>query len=439
EKHEQPPPSKEVKEIEILESKVSDLPETRMLYYENPYLHEFEANVLQVSDDKNVVLDETAFYPEGGGQPADKGYLEFGRQRSEVVDVQKVGKVIIHTLKGLVPQKGDVAKGVINWERRGSLMKHHTATHLIMGAARRVLGDHVWQSGSQKGADKTRLDVSHFRRLTPDEIHEIEKLANNAVIQNIPVETRWMPRGEAESLYGFRLYQGGAVPGKEIRVVKTGDWEVEACGGTHLKNTGEIGFIKIVHTERIQDGVERIIFSAGLPALETVQERERLLWKVSGVLNAPSEKLEKTVERLVRELKELRREKDRLIEEIADLVAKEFMATAKKIGALRVVARKVEEVDVDRLIKIARELVEREGTMVVVLCGVNRTARLVVMAGKEATKLGVDAAEIARGVASVLGGGGSGRSDFAQGGGTLVEKASDALRKVEEIITKQLD
>ena len=438
ERHEQPPPSKEAEKIEVLESKVSDLSGTRMLYYEDPYLPEFEARVLRVLDGENVVLDKSAFYPEGGGQPADEGYLKFGELRSEVVDVQKVGKVILHVVEGRVPKKGDVVKGIIDWERRSSLMKHHTATHLIMGAARRVLGEHVWQSGSQKGVDKTRLDVSHFRRLTQDEIHEIERLANNAVIQNIPVETRWMPRGEAESCYGFRLYQGGVVPGKEIRVVKIGDWDVEACGGTHLSNTGEIGFIKIVHTERIQDGVERIVFSAGLPALEAVQENERLLWKVSEVLNAPLEKLEKTTERLVREWKEVRREKERLIEEIADLTAKEFMATARKIGMLKVVTQRVREVDVDRLIKIASELVEREGNMVVALCGVDKTARLVVMAGKEAVELGVDAGEIASEAASVLGGGGSGRPDFAQGGGTLVEKASDALRRVKETITKQL-
>ncbi|MFQ5759098.1 MAG: alanine--tRNA ligase, partial [Candidatus Bathyarchaeia archaeon] len=186
ERHEQPPPSKQTKEIEILESKVSDLPETRMLYYEDPYLHGFEAEVLRVLNGKNVVLDRTSFYPEGGGQPADHGYLRFNGTQSEVVDVQRVGKVILHVVKGQVPEKGDVVKGVIDWERRSSLMKHHTATHLIMGAARHVLGEHVWQSGSQKGVDKARLDVSHFQRLTSNEIHEIERLANNAVIQNIP-------------------------------------------------------------------------------------------------------------------------------------------------------------------------------------------------------------------------------------------------------------
>jgi len=247
-----------------------------------------------------------------------------------------------------------------------------------------------------------------------------------------------MPREQAEKQYGFRLYQGGVVPGREIRVVKTQDWEVEACGGTHLKNTGELGFIKITHTERIQDGVERIVFSAGLPALKAVQENERTLWRVSEALNVPLEKVEKTAERLVEDWKEARRERERLLKEIADFKAKEYLSTAKEIQGLKVVTQKVKEVDVDRLIKTASELVKMEPRMVAVLCGVNGTARIVVMAGRDAVKCGINARNIADATASILGGGGSGRPDFAQGGGTLTRKVLEALRKAEEVIRGQL-
>ena len=324
-------------------------------------------------------------------------------------------------------------------------MKHHTTTHVIMGAARRVLGEHVWQAGSQKGAERSRLDISHFKRLTREEIHEIERLANQAAIRNIPVETSWMPREQAEKKYGFRLYQGGVVPGREIRVVKTGDWDVEACGGTHLKNTGEIGFIKIVRTERIQDGVERIVFSAGLPAVKAVQENEKLLWKVSKILNAPLEKLEKTTERLVKGWKEARREKKRLLEEIALREAMEPEARAevrktKPIDGVKFVTQEFEQVDMDRMIKTASELVKRNPEVVAVFHGVERkTARIVVMAGKDAVKRGINSREIAGEAASVLGGGGSGRPDFAQGGGTHIKKVSEALRRAEEVIRRQLE
>ncbi len=444
ERHVQAPPQREEEKMGEREAEVSGLPETGMLYYEDPYLSEFEARVLRVLNDKHVILEKTAFYPEGGGQPADHGYLTFDKARSEVVDVQKVGSVIFHAVKGRVPREGDKVRGTIDWERRSSFMKHHTSTHVIMGAARRVLGEHVWQAGSQKGAERSRLDISHFKRLTREEIDEIERLANQAVIRNIPVETSWMPREQAEKQYGFRLYQGGVVPGREIRVVRTGDWDVEACGGTHLKNTGEIGFVKIVRTERIQDGVERIVFSAGLPALKAVQENEKLLWKVSEILNAPLEKLEKTTERLVEGWKEARREKKRLLEEIAkrEAIEPEVRAELRKtkpIDGVTFVTQKFEQIDIDRMIKTASELVKRNPEVIAVFHGVERkTARIVVMAGKKAVKRGINSAEIAGEAASMLGGGGSGRRDFAQGGGTLVKKVPDALAKAEEIVRKKL-
>jgi alanyl-tRNA synthetase len=443
ERHVQAPPQQEVGKIEGLEAKVSDLPETQMLYYKDAYLTEFEARVLRVVDNKYVVLEKTVFYPEGGGQPADHGHLEFAETKSEVVDVQKLGNVIVHVLKGPVPREGDVVKGTINWKRRNNLMKQHTATHVIMGAAKRVLGQHVWQCGAQKGLDRSRLDISHFRRLTLEETQKIEELANEAVMRKIPVETSWMSRGEAEKLYGFRLYQGGVVPGKEIRVVKSIGWDVEACAGTHVKNTGELGFIRIIHTERIQDGVERIVFSAGLPALKSVQENERLLWKLSEALNAPREKLVKTAERLVREWKEARRREKKLVREIAiressNLTEQRRDRKATPIEGVNFVTRKFESVDVDRMIQTGSQLVKAEPNTVSVFYGAdNKNARIVVMAGKDAVKQGINAGEIAKETASVLGGGGSGRPDFAQGGGTLVKKVTEALQKAAEVVRKQ--
>lgn len=437
--HIQAPVKEAESPLKELETELSGLPPTRMLYYEDSYLREFEARVLRVLNEKYVVLDQTAFYPEGGGQPPDQGFLRFNGGQTEVVDVQKVGNVIVHVAKDNVPQQGSAVAGIINWERRNSLMKQHTATHVLMGAARRVLGQHVWQAGAQKDVDRSRLDFSHFRRLTLEEIHKIEELANKAVIRNIPVETSWKPRTEAEKQYGFRLYQGGVVPGKEIRVVDVKDWDFEACGGTQVKNTGEIGFIKILHTERIQDGVERIVFSAGLPALREVQQKEALLWKISEKLNAPLEKLEATAERVVAEWKQTRREREHLIKELAEYKAKEYLETAKEVHELKMIIHAVKEVNVDNLIQITSETVKIEPKAVVVLCTSNKTARIVVMAGKEALKRGINSRQIADETASLLGGGGSGRPDFAQGGGTKTEKVQEAMQRAEEIIRKQTE
>ncbi|MEM2914254.1 MAG: alanine--tRNA ligase-related protein, partial [Candidatus Bathyarchaeia archaeon] len=184
----------------------SGLFDTRRLYYENAYLTEFKAKVLKVLDNR-VALDQTAFYPEGGGQPSDRGFLIFNGKQVRVIDVQKSGGIILHFLEGPVPAENQEVSGKIDWKRRISLMRHHTATHLVMGAARRVLGEHVWQSGAQKDVERTRLDITHPKRLTTKEINEIERLANRVVMDNLPVETFWMPREEAEKKYGFRLYQ----------------------------------------------------------------------------------------------------------------------------------------------------------------------------------------------------------------------------------------
>jgi alanyl-tRNA synthetase len=437
-RHIQAPTKEAEMPFKELESQLSDLPPTRPLYYEDPYLRKFKAQVLRVLNGKYVVLNQTAFYPEGGGQPPDLGFIRFNEEQNEVINVQKVGNVIIHEVKGKAPPEGATITGTINWNRRSSLMKHHTATHVLMGAARRVLGEHVWQAGTQKDVDRTRLDFSHFRRLTLEEIHKIEELANEAVIRNLPVDSSWKPRMEAERQYGFRLYQGGVVPGKEIRVVDIKDWDVEACGGTHVKNTGEIGFIKILHSERIQDGVERMVFSAGLPALKAVQQKETLLWKIAEKLNAPLGKLETTTERVVTEWRQTRKEKERLIKELASYKAKEFLEKAEEIRGLKIITQVMKEVGVNNLIQIASETVKIEPRAVLVLCTYNKTARVVVMVGKEALKQGVNARQIADETASVLDGGGSGRPDFAQGGGTKTEKVEEAIQKAKETIKEQI-
>jgi alanyl-tRNA synthetase len=440
-----PVEEEETKAEATLETAVQKLPPTEQLYYVDAYVTEFDAQILEVINGKYVVLDRTYFYPEGGGQPSDHGFLVFDDVKAEVVDVQKVSRVILHEIKGSVaPKEGTAIKGVLDWDKRYTLMKAHTATHLVNGAARRVLGEHVWQYGAQKGVESTRLDISHYRRLTPEETHKIETLANQAILADMQVETAWMPRSEAESRYGFRLYQGGAVPGKDIRVVKTGDWDVEACAGTHLKRTGEIGFLKIVYTERIQDGVERLGYAVGLHALNAVQQQESLLWKVSEMLGAPLEKLDKTAEKLMKELKEANAEKRRLIKELAAkesaIGITEVAGVAQEMDGIRLVKRNFqEEIDVNRMVQTANEIIKRNEATVTLFYGTDgKNARVLVMAGKAAVKKGVKANDVVEAVSPIIGGGGGGKPNFAQGGGTKPEKLQDAVKAAEETIRKQL-
>jgi alanyl-tRNA synthetase len=317
---------------------------------------------------------------------------------------------------------------------------------LVNGAARRVLGEHVWQHGTQKGLEISRLDISHYRRLTLEETHKIETLANQAIMANMQVETTWLTRNEAESRYGFRLYQGGAVPGKDIRVVKTGDWDVEACAGTHLKNTGEVGFLKIVYTERVQDGVERLGYAIGLEGLKAVQRQELILWQVTETLNAPTEKLDKTAEKLVKELKEANIEKRKLIKELsgkesASLETPNAFVMTEEIDGYRLVKRDYQEnIDVNRMVQSAAEMIKKDEETVALFYGSDgKTARILVMVGKKAVEKGMDAGTIVRQASSKIGGGGGGRRDFAQGGGTKTERLQEAVKSAEELIRKQLE
>jgi alanyl-tRNA synthetase len=227
-------------------------------------------------------------------------------------------------------------------------------------------------------------------------------------------------------------------------VVKTGDWDVEACAGTHLKHTGEIGFLKIVYTERIQDGVERLGYAVGLYALKAVQRQERLLWKVSETLGASLEKLDKTAEKLVKELKEANSEKRKLVKELA---AKEsaigladVAGVAQEIDGVTLVTRDFqEEIDVNRMVQTANEIMKRNETTVVLFYGADgKNARVLVMAGEVAVKKGVNANDVVRVVSAIIGGGGGGKPNFAQGGGTQPEKLQDAVKVAEETIRKQL-
>jgi alanyl-tRNA synthetase len=441
-----PVEEEEAKHERRLEKTVENVPATKMLYYEDQYMREFKAKVLKLVGDDYVVLDQTCFFPEGGGQPADTGCLEIDHAKIEVVDVQKIGRVIIHRVKNAKALKvGNTVKGEIDWDKRYSLMKNHTATHVIGGAARRVLGMHVWQYGTQKGTESSRLDISHYRRLTLEEIRKIETLANEAILRNIQVETAWLPRNEAESRYGFRLYQGGAIPGKEIRVVKAGDWDVEACAGTHLKSTGEIGFIKVTHSERVQDGVERLTYSIGIPAVKAVQRNEQLLFKLAETLNAPLEKLDKTVERLAKDLKEANVERRKLVKELAEResagLGQKTAEEIEEINDVRLVRRDFkEEIDVDRMIQTANEVVKRDELAVALFFGSDgKNVRILVLAGKTAVQKGVNAGEMVQQASAIVSGGGGGKPSFAQGGGTRVDKLADAVKKAEETLRRQTE
>ena len=317
-------------------------------------------------------------------------------------------------------------------------MRHHTGTHILIGAARRVLGEHVWQHGVQKGVERTRLDISHFKRVEPEELREIERLANQVVMENRPIKIEWMDRNVAERKYGFDLYQGGVVPGKKVRVVDIEGWNTQACAGTHYLRTGEVGFIKVLRTERIQDGVERLEFAAGEPALKFVHEQEEQLAKAAEILRAVPEHLVAATQQLFDQWKSTKKDVDRLRERLAILRLAELRTKAQQIGRVRVVRERFDVESVDELIKIAGALTREDANMVVAVTTIaERPPKIVVMAGEEAVKSGINCGEIAAEAARVLGGGGGGKPEMGQGGGPKLDQLNAALDIVADICELQ--
>ncbi len=421
-----------------LKDKVDSLPDTVTLYYKDPFQKEFQGKVLAVLDGKFVVLDQSCFYPEGGGQPGDTGVLQTSGGSIKVIDTQKISRVIVHEIDGKPPRVGETVRGSIEWDRRISLMRHHTGTHLVLGAARRVLGQHAWQAGAQKGVDSSRIDISHYDRITDDQVKEIERLATEVALQDIPVESEWLPREKAEQAYGYKLYQGGVVPGRELRIIKIGDWDVEACGGTHCTRTGQIGAIKILHTERIQDGVERIVFAAGTQALRAFQEQEKKLKSISSVIEAPVEKVDQYVQALVEERTKLAKRLEELSKQWAEQEAGKLLQASKTVSRVKMCSAKYTHGEENDMVLLNNIIIEQEPSAVTVLLLVKDSARVFVGAGKEAIALGVNAGKLANKLAAMLGGGGGGKDYFGQGGGTNVDAGDQTLQTSESELKAML-
>jgi alanyl-tRNA synthetase len=295
-------------ERKIGANETTGLPKTAMLYYARPNEFKFEAGVIKLITPTKVVLDGTLFYPLGGGQASDTGFIN----GIAVTDVYKQDGVIVHVLASPLPADTKKIIGEIDRARRRILSAHHTSTHIVNYAARKVLGNHVWQAGAEKTPEKARLDITHYESLTFDQLQEIERVANDLVMKTVPVRTEELSRTEAERRYSMRIYQGGAVPGKLLRIIIIDDYDIEACGGIHVDNTAKVGFIKMLSSERIQDGVVRLEFKALDNSLREVQNHERMLKEVSDLWGVGYDDIPKTAARFFNEWKELSKQNKEL-------------------------------------------------------------------------------------------------------------------------------
>jgi alanyl-tRNA synthetase len=390
-------------------------------------------------EEVDVVLDQTPFYAESGGQIGDTGNIVSEAGALEVRDTIKLSHFFLH--RGRVASGsisvGDMVNAEVDAKRRMAIARSHTATHLLHAALRKVLGEHALQSGSVVEPDRLRFDFSHFQAVTPEELRCIEGLVNEWILEDIRADVLVTSIEDARKMGATALF--GEKYGESVRVVRIGDVSMELCGGTHLCNTSCVGSFKIVSESSIGAGLRRVEAVTGLGVMRYVHELEDRLREIAEVFGVATSEAAAAAIRTTEALKEARKEIDALKACAAAESAASLAESAQEVGGVRFVTSSVATADVSTLQKLADSISDRIKSGVVVLAGVADSRVLFV--GKVTPDLvakGFHAGNILREVAKVAGGGGGGKPEFAQAGGKDVSKVKDALAKAEEIIRTQV-
>ena len=425
-----------------------DYPSTSMDYYDDTSRTSFEAFVLGCGNLSEshlsslkpssevvnipthyVVLDRTLFYPEGGGQLGDQGSLG----DVLVCDTRVENGIIYHLTDGPVPIGG--VSGTVSWDRRRQLMDHHTAVHIVGGSARALLGPHIWQAGSNKGARYARIDLTHFSRLSRDDLNRIEDYSNDVIASDTTVEKLEMTRAEADELFGFELYQGGPPKSSKIRVIRIGDHDVQACGGTHHDEVGKIGELRIIRSSQVQDGVERLQIVAGETAREHAREQERLLKESSEVLGVSSEDLPTAVSRFFEEWKSQQKKIESLEAEIVRLRTSGGGDAAVERDGIRYSIMEVEG-GIKALMAMLGELTRDPSKPTLAVLGTRDGGGKLIVAITEGTPAAEvhNAVEILNSISTHIGGGGGGSPTMAQGGGSNSDGIPAALDSARQLL-----
>ncbi|MBY6051106.1 alanine--tRNA ligase [Cytobacillus firmus] len=385
-------------------------------------------------DEIQLILNETPFYAESGGQIADQGTLEAEGLMVSIKDVQKApnGQNLHRAVveKGTLKAEASVLAAV-NEQIRSKVIKNHTATHLLHQALKDVLGGHVNQAGSLVGPDRLRFDFSHFGQITSEELEKIEAIVNEQIWQSLEVEINYKDIEEAKAMGAMALF--GEKYGKIVRVVQVGDYSLELCGGCHVPNTASIGLFKIQSESGIGAGTRRIEAVTGESAYKLMNDQITVLKEASGKLKTNPKDLSARIDVLLGEMKQLQRENESLSAKLGNIEAGSLVSKAKEVNGITVLAEKVQASDMNNLRNMADDLKQKLGSAVVVLGSVNE-GKVNIIAGvtDDLIKKGFHAGKAVKEVAAKCGGGGGGRPDMAQAGGKDPEKLESALQFVEE-------
>ena len=395
---------------------------------------------MEAGSDGIVVLDKTPFYAEMGGQVGDHGVITAKGMTFTVTDVQKNkgGKFMHygHVDEGVV-KVGDTVQPAIDVQRRKAICRAHSTTHLLDAALKKVLGDHVHQAGSLVEPDRLRFDFTHFEAITPEQVHQIEWLVNDAILEGYPVVTEVLPIEEAKKKGAVAMF--GEKYGETVRVVEMGEFSMEFCGGTHLDNTAKAGPFRIKSESSVASGVRRMEATTGRLSLEGMEKSRGVLSKAAQFFKAaPSELLER-LEQQAGEMKQLRQALDKFKSEASLGEAKQFLAAAKTVKGLHVLTGTRHGLDANAMRKMGDFLRDKDPAVVGVLASIAEDKiTFLAVCGKTAVEKGVKAGDLVKLVSGICGGKGGGKPDSAMGGGSDLLKVDDALAAVDDFVSEKL-
>jgi alanyl-tRNA synthetase len=398
-----------------------------------------EVKELRAGDAGEVVLGNTPFYAESGGQVGDAGQLLAADVRFAVSDTQKRGAAHSHIgclMTGAV-RVGDQLTAVVDATRRRATAANHSATHLLHAALRKVLGTHVTQKGSLVAPDRLRFDFSHFQALTPSELHAIEQLVNAEVRGNAAAETRVMDYDGAVAAGAMALF--GEKYDKDVRVLRFSDFSMELCGGTHVSRAGDIGLFKIVSEGGVAAGVRRIEAVTAQGAFDYIERTDTLVREVAGLVRGTREDVRQKVQEALERIRQLEKENRQLKDKLASGQGTDLSSGARDVGGVKVVAATVDGADAGALRNAVDQLKDKLKSAVIVLASVDASNKITLVAGVTADQTAkVRAGELVGSIASKVGGKGGGRPDFAQAGGNDPAALADALASVEGFVRAKL-
>lgn len=391
---------------------------------------------LKGGDRAILVLNKTPFYGEGGGQIGDTGLMLGDNFKLEVHDTQKINKgktVHVVEVKEGSLSLGDKLVAKVDVERRRDIMRNHTATHLLHRALKKVLGEHVNQAGSVVQADKLRFDFSHFDRMTQEEIEKVEKLVNDLIFMELPVESKEMTFDQSKELGAIGLFEDQY--GDKVRVVNVGGQSIELCGGTHVSNSSNIGMFKIVSEASVAAGVRRIEAITGKYVYRYILSLEKSLDSTASLLKTNRKEVYAKVEEKIEELKEAESSLESMKQEMAASMSSDILTKVKLIEDINYIAYNAGDVDMNSLMKLGDQIKSKLDSYIIVLAGTEGDGvSLIAMVSDDLIKKGFKAGNIVKEVAKITGGGGGGRPTMAQAGGKDKTKVKEALARVEELI-----